>query len=131
MREWEAERERLLIRLRELETGKTEASKILAEARKQLWRLRDALGDNDEEAQAAVVREVISKVEVRFNHERTHGRRSATGTGMNISKATGATVYVRPGLGLSCLDISNWRSPARVDERGRANSCRRACGRPG
>jgi DNA invertase Pin-like site-specific DNA recombinase len=106
VRQWEGQRAGLLARLHELENGSDEAKKILAEARKQLWRLRDAVTDDDEEAQTAVVREVVSKVEVRFTHERTHGRRSPTGQARTRSRPSGLVVYVRPGLGLSCLDLS-------------------------
>jgi site-specific DNA recombinase len=112
LRTWEGERAGLLARLHELENGADESKKILAEARKQLWRLRDALADGDEEAQATVVREVVSKIEVRFAHEQTSGKRSPTGQGRKLSKPTGAVVYLRPGLGLSCLAISDWRRSA-------------------
>jgi site-specific DNA recombinase len=131
VRAWEAEREAALARIKELETGKTDEAKVLAEAKKQLWRLRDSLLEGDEEAQAAVVREVVSKVEVRFAHEKTHGRRSKTGRGRVLSNATGATVHVRPGLGLSCLVLSDCRSRARGGGRGRASNCPRACECPG
>jgi site-specific DNA recombinase len=103
VRAWEGERAGVLERLKELEDGGTEAKAILDEARKQLWRLREALADDDEEAQAAVIREVVSKAEVRFTHERTHGKRSPTGKGRTLNKPTAVVVYVRPGLGLSCL----------------------------
>lgn len=103
VRQWEAERAGLLVRLHELEHGTQEMSAILAEARKQLWRLRDALDQGDEEAQTTVLREVVSKVEVRFTHERTRGQWSATGQGRLFNRPCGVTLYVRPGLGLSCL----------------------------
>jgi site-specific DNA recombinase len=103
VREWEGERAGVLARLKELEDGGTEAKAILDEARKQLWRLREALADDDEEAQAAVIREVVSKAEIRFTHERTHGKRGASGVGRTLSKPTAVVMYVRPGLGLSCL----------------------------
>jgi site-specific DNA recombinase len=112
VRQWEGERAGLLARLHELENGGRETAAILAEARKQLWRLRDALDSGDLEAQATVLREVVSKAEVRFTHERTHGRRSPTGQGRTLNHAAGLVLYVRPGLGLSCLVTSNWRSPA-------------------
>jgi DNA invertase Pin-like site-specific DNA recombinase len=103
VRQWEAERGGPLARLHELEHGAHERSAVLAEARRQLWRLRDALDNGDEEAQATVLREVVSKVEVRFTHERTHGRWSPTGQGRLVNRPCGVTLYVRPGLGLSCL----------------------------
>jgi site-specific DNA recombinase len=105
VRSWEEERQGLLTRLGELENGTEEAVALLAEARKQLWRLRDAVADGDVEAQVTVLREVVSKVEIHFDHQHTHGKRSPTGTGRTISRAVKAVVYVRPGLGLSCLDI--------------------------
>jgi DNA invertase Pin-like site-specific DNA recombinase len=105
VRQWEAERAGLLARLDELEHGTQQMSAVLAEARKQLWRLRDALDQDDEEAQATVLR----KVEVRFTHERTHGRWSPTGRGRLANRACGLTLYVRPGLGLSCLTIPGSR----------------------
>jgi DNA invertase Pin-like site-specific DNA recombinase len=127
VRQWEGERAGLLARLNDLENGADEMKAVLAEARKQLWRLRDALEEGDREAQAAVVREVVSRVEVHFTHERTHGRRSRTGKGRLLSKAVKAVVYVRSGLGMSCLVISDCRSPARGGASGRANSYRSAC----
>src|SRR5262249_49505656 len=107
VREWEGERAGVLARLSELEDGGNEAKAILAEARKQLWRLREALADNDEEVQAAVIREVVSKAEVRFTHARTCGQCSPIGKGRLRNKPTAVVVYVRPGLGLSCL-VTTW-----------------------
>jgi site-specific DNA recombinase len=115
VRQWEGERAGLLTRLHELENGETEMKALLAEARKQLWRLHEALENGDQEAQAAVVREVLSKVEVRFSHEHTHGKRSPIGKGRDISTPVSAVVYVRPGLGLSCLSIPASMHPARDD----------------
>jgi chromosome segregation ATPase len=115
LRQWEGERAGLLTRLHDLENGATEMKAMLDEARKQLWRLRESLTTGDAEAQATVLREVVSKVEVKFTHTRTHGRRSPTGQGRWISRPAGAVVYVRPGLGLSCLCISDWNHPARGD----------------
>jgi hypothetical protein len=112
----------VLARLRELENGGDEAKAILDEARKQLWRLREALVNDDEEAQAAVIREVVSKVEVRFTHERTSGKRSPTGTGRTINKPAAIVVYVRPGLGLSCLVTTDWHGPALAGASARASS---------
>jgi DNA invertase Pin-like site-specific DNA recombinase len=105
MREWEGERAGLLTRIGDLENGPTEAKAILDEARKQLWRLRESLEGDDEEAQATVVREVVSRVEVRFERERTPRR--------VLSKATALVLYVRPGLGLSELVIPGCRSATR------------------
>jgi hypothetical protein len=51
VRQWEGERAGLLARLDQLENGATEAKAVLAEARKQLWRLREALAGDDTEAQ--------------------------------------------------------------------------------
>jgi DNA invertase Pin-like site-specific DNA recombinase len=123
VRAWEGERAGLLARLHDLENGADESKKILAEARKQLGRLRDALEAGDLEAQATVVREVVSKIEVRFAHEKTSGRRSPTGQGRKLSKPTGAVLYVRPGLGLSCLATSDLRNPAHAGASRRASSC--------
>src|SRR5262249_30692710 len=69
VRAWEGERNGLAVRLHDLENGAAEMKAVLAEARKQLWRLREALVNDDEEAQAAVIREVVSKVEVHYVHE--------------------------------------------------------------
>jgi hypothetical protein len=102
LREWEGERKGLLERLDDLEKGGAETKAVLAEARRQLWRLRESLLGDDVEAQAAVVREVISKAEVRFTHEKTHGRRSATGEGRTLSLPCKLRLYVRPGL---CFDV--------------------------
>jgi DNA invertase Pin-like site-specific DNA recombinase len=103
LRAWEDEKAGLEARLRELETGEGQQQQVLDEARRQLWRLREALEGDDEEAQAAVIREVVSKVEVRFTHERTHGKRSPAGKGKAHNRPVGAVLYVRPGLGLSVL----------------------------
>jgi hypothetical protein len=131
VRTWEGERAGLQARLHDLENGATEMKAVLAEARKQLWRLREALVNDDDEAQAAVVREVVSKVEVRYVHERTHGKRSPTGNGKLVNRAVGAVVYVRPGLGLSCLVTEGWPRPALSCASPRASSSRLACRCPG
>jgi site-specific DNA recombinase len=131
VRQWEIERDGLEARLRELATGEGQQKAILAEARKQLWRLREALLGDDKELQAAVVREVISKAQVRFAHEETHGRRSPTGKRRRLSRATGALLYVRPGLDLSCLFTSDCQNPVRDGASGRASSCRLMCAAPG
>jgi site-specific DNA recombinase len=110
VRAWEGERAGVLARLKELEDGGTEAKAILAEARRQLWRLREGLVNDDEEVQAAVVREVVSKAEVQFTHERTNGRKSRTGTGRLLNKPAAVVLYVRPGLGLSCLVATGRRT---------------------
>jgi DNA invertase Pin-like site-specific DNA recombinase len=112
VRQWEGERAGLLARLGELENGADQTRAVLAEARKQLWRLRESLGGGDEEAQAAVVREVVSKVEACFVHERTNGRKSRTGRGRPRNRPSVLRLTVRPGLGLSCLVIPG-SSPAR------------------
>jgi DNA invertase Pin-like site-specific DNA recombinase len=112
IRGWEGERDTLRARLGELENGSDESRHVLDEARKQLWRLREALEGDDEEMQAAVVREVVSKIEMRFTHEQTHGQRSATGKGRTLNRPAGAVLYVRPGLGLSCVVTSDFQSPA-------------------
>jgi DNA invertase Pin-like site-specific DNA recombinase len=112
VRQGEGERAGLKTRLEELRNGGCEARAILDEAREQLWRLREALEEGDDEAQAAVVREVVSKVEVRFAHEKTHGRRSPTGQGRVLHRPTSLVLYVRPGLGLSELIIPHSRRRA-------------------
>jgi DNA invertase Pin-like site-specific DNA recombinase len=103
VRAWEGEKTGLATRLDDLENGAEQLKVILAECRRQLWRLRESLDGEDAEAQAAVVREVVSKIEVHFVHEKTHGRRSRTGQGRTISRPVRAIVYLRPGLGLSDL----------------------------
>jgi site-specific DNA recombinase len=103
VRQWEGERAGLLARLNEMESGADQTKAVLAEAGKQLWRLRESLENGDEEAQVAVIREVVSKVEVRFEHKRTHGKKSQAGQGRVLNRPCGAVLYVRPGLGLSCL----------------------------
>jgi site-specific DNA recombinase len=89
IRKWEAERAEIEKRSTELGTGGAEARAILAEAKKQLWRLRESLEGNDEEMQAVVISEVVSKVEVRFS-------------GKNRS----LVLYIRPGLGIGRLSVS-------------------------
>jgi site-specific DNA recombinase len=131
VRAWSAEREQLREHLSELEGGASASKVALAEARKQLWRLREALESGDEEAQAVVIREVVSKIEVRFERVQTHGRRSATGRGRTLSPPVGLVLDVKPGLGLSCLATSCCRSPARGGGPARASSCPPGCRRPG
>jgi hypothetical protein len=131
IRGWEKERDGLANHLRELETGASQQKEILDEARRQLWRLREALEGDDEEAQATVIREVVSKIEVRFTHIKTHGKRSPTGKKRPLSILAGAVLYVRPGLGLSCLGTSICRNPVRDDASARASSCRSSCAIPG
>lgn len=114
-----------------METGDGDSKRILDEARKQLWRLREALEGDDEEAQAAVIREVVSKIEVRFVHEETHGKRSPTGKKRMLNRPAGAVLYVRPGLGLSCLITSDCQNRVRGGAGSRANSRRSACPIPG
>jgi DNA invertase Pin-like site-specific DNA recombinase len=106
VRAWEKERDGFAARLDDLENGAEQLRAILAEGRRQLWRLHEALDSDDLEAQATVVREIVSKVEVHFTHEKTHGKRSPTGKGLTRSRPVRAVVYLRPGLGvseLSCL----------------------------
>jgi DNA invertase Pin-like site-specific DNA recombinase len=103
LRALEGERASLQTRLKELETGTSQQKEVLAEARRQLWRLREALEGDDEEAQAAVIREVVSKIEVRFTHHRRAGKRRTQ------NRPAGAVLYVRPGLGLSVLTASATR----------------------
>jgi DNA invertase Pin-like site-specific DNA recombinase len=112
IREWKQERDNLAARLDELEGGAGESKKILDEARRQLWRLRESLKGDDEEAQATVIREVVTRIEVRFTHEKMHGKYSRKGKGGKLlNRSAGAILYVRPGLGLSCLSTSFGRSP--------------------
>jgi chromosome segregation ATPase len=107
IREWKQERDELVGRLGELEGAAGESKAILDEARRQLWRLRESLEGDDEEAQATVIREVVSRIEVKFVHEKTHGKTSRNGKGGKLlSRPAGAILYVRPGLGLSCLSHS-------------------------
>jgi DNA invertase Pin-like site-specific DNA recombinase len=103
IRTWEKEKEDLEVKLKEIASGDTQEKAILAEARKQLWRLREGLEGDDEELQAAIVREVVSKVEVKFTHSRSDGSKGTTGKGRTYSRTEKAVIYVRPGLGLSCL----------------------------
>jgi DNA invertase Pin-like site-specific DNA recombinase len=131
VRQWEGERAGLKARLGELGGGDSQGKAILAEARKQLWRLRDALDDGDEEAQAVVVREVVSRVEIRFAREQTHGRRGATGKGRTLSRPTAAVLYARPGLGLSELITSSSPGRARGGGGRHARTPPPACPAPG
>jgi DNA invertase Pin-like site-specific DNA recombinase len=112
IRAWKQERDHLAARLDELEGGAGESKNILDEARRQVWRLREALAGDDEEAQATVIRAVVSKIELRFTHEKTNGQYSRKGKGGKLlNRPAGAILYVRPGLGLSCLSTSFGRSP--------------------
>jgi DNA invertase Pin-like site-specific DNA recombinase len=102
LRALEGEKTGLQARLKELETGASQQKAILDEARRQLWRLRESLEGDDEEAQAAVVREVVSRIEVKFSHEERRGKSRKK---RNTPQPTGAILYVKPGLGLSCLSV--------------------------
>jgi len=124
VRAWQRQRDALEARRSELATGTLKDKAVLDEARKQLWRLRESLASGDEELQATVLSEVVSKVEIRFAHEETHGKRSPTGTKRTLSRTERLVLYVRPGLGLSCLDIPGWQSPARAGASGRASNYR-------
>jgi hypothetical protein len=80
-----------------MEHDATEMRAVPDKARKQLWRLREALESGNVDRQVSVIREVVAKVAVQF----THTERS--------SKASGAAIYVRPGLSLSCLCLPERR----------------------
>ncbi|HTU17405.1 MAG TPA: recombinase family protein [Gemmataceae bacterium] len=88
-------------RLADLETDGGPQQRILAEARRQLNRFLEGLSSEDEEQQAVVISEVISKAVVYFRHDRTHGKRSKIGKGRTLSFPTRVKLYVRPGLGVS------------------------------
>jgi hypothetical protein len=72
---------------------------VLAEARAQLWRLRESLQGDDPEALRAVLREVLVKTEMQFTHRKWP-------SGRVRNKPVKARVTVRPGLGLSHLETS-------------------------
>jgi hypothetical protein len=100
LRKLEGERKGLVDRLADLEGGGKEVKAVLTEARRQLWRLREGLLADDLEAQTAVIREVVSRAEVRFELRTTSGRRNPAGRGRVLSVPVGLKLYVRPGLGL-------------------------------
>lgn len=103
VRSWEDERAGIVSRLSELENGSERLAKQLAETKKQLWLFRDALFLDDEEAQTTVIRQVVSKIEVRFDHIITKGQHSSTGKGRRRNQAASIGVCLRPDLGLSYL----------------------------
>src|SRR5262249_51834173 len=74
VRAWKKERDGFVARVNDLENGAEQLKAVLAECRRQLWRLREALDGEDAEVQAVVVCEVVSKIEVRFRHETTRGK---------------------------------------------------------
>jgi DNA invertase Pin-like site-specific DNA recombinase len=114
LKELEQEQARLEGHLAELEGDTSQSKAALDEARRQLWRLRESLEGDDLEAQSVVVREVVSKVEVRFERQtKKHGRRSTTGRARTFSLPAGLVVHVRPGLGQSEWDISGRRRSSR------------------
>jgi site-specific DNA recombinase len=97
------EHETLARRVEQLESGTTAEHETLAEARRQLSRLRDGLLNDDPELQAAIISEVVTKAEVQFRHEETHGKRSRSGKGRPVDIPVRAILTVKPGLGLSVL----------------------------
>jgi hypothetical protein len=98
VRAWEAERDAAAARLAELEDGAEEIKEVMAEARAQLWKLRESLQGDDLEALRAVLRAVVVKTEVQFTH-----RKWPSGRVRNVP--TKARVTVRPGLGLGLSQL--------------------------
>jgi len=99
--QWKAELTAKKERLDDLETDGGPQQRILAEARRQLARFMEGLSSDDDELQAVVISEVISKVVVCFRHDQTHGKRSKNGKGRTLNTPTSAVLHVRSGLGVS------------------------------
>ena len=70
VREWKAEREQLVDKIDRLERGAdhSEAEQLVKECEAALWRLQDVLNEGDPEEVRNVLREMVSKVELWFNH---------------------------------------------------------------
>jgi hypothetical protein len=97
VREWESQRDRLLAEVRQLEEGEAEIAGVGQKAEGHLWRLREGLQSGDPSQVRAVLREVVSKVELRFAHERK-GK-------LVWSRFRQGVIFVRPGLGVSQLGL--------------------------
>lgn len=75
---------------------------------------REALEGNDSPLQAPVIREIISKVEVHYRHERTHGKQSKDGQGTLLSVPNRLLLYVRLGLGITLVHFVLSKSGSRL-----------------
>jgi hypothetical protein len=97
VREWEGQRDRLLAEVRQLEDGEAEISQVVKLAESHLWRLREGLQSKDPATLRAVFREMLSKVELHFSHEKK-GK-------LTFGRFTGGTLVLRPSLGVSHLEL--------------------------
>jgi hypothetical protein len=70
---WERERDDLANRSREIDRGEAKIKEVVELAEKHLWRLREGIQSADPELVRAVVREVLTKVELHFE-QLPHGR---------------------------------------------------------
>jgi hypothetical protein len=71
IREWRSERNRLAVQLAGAGQGEGQASAEaeIAEAEKQLWTLREGLEEKDPMQVRAVLRELVDRVELWWEHE--------------------------------------------------------------
>ncbi len=99
LRSMKAERDRLGTEMERLKnTSRVEAlEQTIAEAEAVLWRLQDALEQGDAELLRPVLRDLVSRVELRFTHWKTRCR--------TRSKLERGIIYVRLWEG---LDLSHW-----------------------
>ena len=63
---WERERDDLVNRSREIDRGEAKIKEVVELAEKHLWRLRESIQSADPGLVRAVVREVLTKVELHF-----------------------------------------------------------------
>jgi DNA invertase Pin-like site-specific DNA recombinase len=104
VRQWETDRTSLRERLAGLEGGPDRLRKVLDRLREKLWRLRESLLEGGPEEQAVVLREVVSKVEIRFAHAATCGWHKRASQ-RRRSRPVEAVVWLREGLGEDALDV--------------------------
>jgi DNA invertase Pin-like site-specific DNA recombinase len=87
LREWERERDGLQAELRSLDTSERDIEEIMTEAESQLWRLREGLEAEDIPTLRSVLREMIERIELRFTHTESAGRKR--------NKLVGGTIILR------------------------------------
>jgi DNA invertase Pin-like site-specific DNA recombinase len=99
VRVWEGQRQGLLERVRQLENGEREIEQTIRAVEAHLWRFREGFQSGDPETTRAVLREIISQIELHFSHRQAKK--------LTVSKFTKGVLVPRPGLGVSQLKPSS------------------------